>query len=74
MSETVLDVRGLACPMPILKTKQALAGVASGALLRIRATDRGTPKDFAEFCRKTGHELLESAETDGEFTFLIRRR
>lgn len=69
-----LDARKLACPLPILRAKKALSQMASGQIIRIAATDRGAPKDFEEFCRQTGNELLSSVEQGGEYIFLIRRR
>lgn len=69
-----LDVRQLACPMPILRAKKALDTLSSGQVLKVVATDKGAPRDFAEFCGKTGNELLSSTEEGGEFVFLIRRR
>ncbi len=69
-----LDARQLACPLPILRCKKSLSQMSSGQVLRIVATDRGAPKDFEEFCRQTGNELLSSTEESGEFVFLIRRR
>lgn len=69
-----LDARGLSCPLPILRAKKSLSGMDSGQVLRITATDKGAPNDFAEFCRKTGNELLSSTAQDGEFIFLISRR
>lgn len=72
--DTELDVRQLACPLPILRAKKSLAAMTSGQVLKVIATDRGSPNDFVDFCKKTGNELLSSAEAGGEFTFLIRRR
>lgn len=69
-----LDARQLACPLPILRAKKSLSQMESGQVLRITATDKGAPNDFAEFCRKTGNELISSTANDGEFLFLIRRR
>lgn len=69
-----LDARRLACPLPILRTKKSLSQMSSGQVLRIVATDKESPKDFEVFCRQTGNELLSSAEQDGEYVFLIRRR
>ncbi len=69
-----LDVRGLACPLPILRAKKSLATMTAGQVLKVVATDKGAPKDFVDFCGKTGNELLSSSEADGEFVFLIRRR
>jgi len=72
--DTELDVRQLACPLPILRAKKSLAGMTSGQVLKIVATDKGSPNDFIDFCKKTGNELLSSTEEGGEFIFLIRRR
>lgn len=69
-----LDVRQLACPLPILRAKKSLSVMSSGQVLKVVATDKGSPKDFVDFCSKTGNELLSSTSADGEFVFLIRRR
>jgi tRNA 2-thiouridine synthesizing protein A len=69
-----LDVRQLACPLPILRAKKSLASMSSGQVLKVVATDRGSPKDFADFCRQTNNELLASDVNGDEFVFLIRRR
>ena len=62
--EVVLDLPGLECPMPVLKAKKALSGMAPGALLEVRSTDPHSHPDLAEFCRQTGHVLL-SQTTSG---------
>jgi len=69
-----LDVRSLSCPLPILKTKKSLAGMASGQLLKIVATDKGSVKDMLAFANQTGNELLSSSEENGEFIFLIKKK
>jgi len=69
-----LDARQLACPLPILRAKKSLSQLTSGQVLKVVATDRGSLKDFAEFCRQTGNVLLSSTVRDAEFVFLIRRR
>ena len=69
-----LDVRGLHCPLPILRAKKALNGMKSGAVLRVVATDPGSQKDFQAFARQTGHELLSSTQEDQEFCFLLKRK
>jgi tRNA 2-thiouridine synthesizing protein A len=69
-----LDVRKLACPLPILRAKKSLSAMASGQVLKVVATDKGSPKDFIDFCGKTGNDLLLSEESGDEFIFLIRRR
>ncbi|HRC61089.1 MAG TPA: sulfurtransferase TusA family protein, partial [Candidatus Propionivibrio aalborgensis] len=53
-----LDVKGLNCPLPILRTKKALAEMESGQVLRVQATDPGSVKDFAAFAKQTGNELV----------------
>lgn len=74
MTETLLDTKGLNCPLPILKAKRTLNGLPAGALLRIVATDPVTRRDFPAFCRQTGHELVESGEPEaGVYGFLIRK-
>lgn len=69
----ILDVTGLACPLPILRTKKALKNVAQGGLLKVVATDPGAVKDMDVFCRQTGNELVEWADEGGTYTFVIKR-
>jgi len=69
-----IDTRGLNCPLPILRTKKALAGVQSGQVLKVVATDPGSVKDFQTFAKQTGHQLLSHAVANGEFTFLMRKK
>ncbi|MBL8499396.1 MAG: sulfurtransferase TusA family protein [Nitrosomonas sp.] len=69
-----LDARGLNCPLPILRTKQSLAGMVSGQILRIVATDPGSVIDFQVFAEQTGNELLSLSEIDKEFIFLLKKR
>jgi tRNA 2-thiouridine synthesizing protein A len=69
-----LDARGLNCPLPILRTKQSLAGMVSGEILKIVATDPGSVIDFQVFAEQTGNELLSLAEVEREFIFLLKKR
>ncbi len=69
-----LDARGLNCPLPILKTKKALAEMTSGQVLRVVATDPGSVRDFQAFARQTGNELVSHNEENKEFIFLMRRK
>jgi tRNA 2-thiouridine synthesizing protein A len=69
-----LDARGLNCPLPILRTKKALGDLQSGQVLRIVATDPGAVKDFAAFCKQTGHVLVSQEQTDKEFTFFMKKK
>jgi tRNA 2-thiouridine synthesizing protein A len=73
MSDTLLDTRGLKCPLPVLRARKAMQGIAPGAVLRVLATDPGTVRDFQAFCAATGHELVEHSQADGELAFRIRK-
>ena len=68
-----LDASGLNCPLPILRAKKTLAGMNSGQVLHIIATDPGSVKDFEAFAKQTGNPLLESREEGGKFHFLIKK-
>jgi tRNA 2-thiouridine synthesizing protein A len=73
MANQVLDVKGLNCPLPILRAKKALKDMPTGATLQVLATDPGAVKDFEAFCRATGNELLESKAEGKIYSFLIKR-
>src|SRR5271165_49195 len=74
MSETLLDVKGLSCPLPVLRANRTLRGLAPGDRLRVLATDRAAVADFQAYCRETGHALLAWIEEGGVLSFVIRRR
>ncbi len=74
MSETVIDVKGMSCPLPVLRANRALRGLAAGDRLRVLATDRAAVADFQAFCRETGHALLAWSEEGGVFSFVIRKK
>jgi tRNA 2-thiouridine synthesizing protein A len=74
MSETILDVQGLNCPLPVLKANKALRGLAPGARLTVLATDPASVKDFQAFSRETGHALVAFSEANGVYRFVLRRR
>ncbi|MEW5838345.1 MAG: sulfurtransferase TusA family protein [Pseudomonadota bacterium] len=69
-----LDARGLPCPLPLLRTKQALAGLAAGQVLRVLATDAAAPRDFAAYAEATGHRLLQVEQGDALFMLWIKKR
>lgn len=68
-----LDATGLNCPLPILRAKKSLAGMQSGQVLRVIATDPGSVKDFDAFAKQTGNELLDSSEDGGTYYFRLRK-
>lgn len=69
-----LDARGLNCPLPILKTKKALAEMATGEVLRVQATDPGSVRDFQAFSKQTGNHLVSQSEENAVFTFYMQRK
>jgi tRNA 2-thiouridine synthesizing protein A len=69
-----LDARGLSCPMPIVKTAQAIKPLPSGALLELLATDPGSVKDVAAWSRSTGNAIVEQTVDGGVFRFVLRRK
>ena len=70
----LIDARGLSCPMPIVRTAQAMKTLPSGSLVEVLATDAGSVKDFAAWCRSTGNQLLESSSDAAVYRFAIRRK
>jgi len=69
-----LDVRGLNCPLPILRAKKVLGDLTAGQVLKVMATDPGSVKDMQAFSNQTGHPLLASTEEDKAFVFFLRKR
>jgi tRNA 2-thiouridine synthesizing protein A len=67
------DASGLACPLPIVKTKKALNDMSSGQVLRVVATDPGSCADMAAFAEQTGHQLLEQSTQDSKFIFFLKK-
>jgi len=73
MSDTLLDARGLKCPLPVLRARKAMQALAPGAVLNILATDPGSVRDFQAFCETTGNTLVAQTEQDGEFSFRVQK-
>jgi tRNA 2-thiouridine synthesizing protein A len=69
-----VDARGLSCPLPLLKAKQALNRLAAGERLRVVATDAGSVRDFRVFCEQSGNRLIEASENGGVYTYLLQKR
>jgi len=68
-----LDLRGLLCPMPMVKVSQNIASVPVGGVLRAVATDAGSIPDITAWAKSTGQELLKAEKVDSEFVFLVKR-
>ena len=76
MSETVqtLDVKGAACPIPVVKTAKAMKAMNPGELLEILATDPGVEPDMRAWTKQTGNELVSIERLDGDvFRVLVRK-
>lgn len=73
MNTVFLDASGLKCPLPVLRARKAMKGVAPGDLLEVKATDPGAVADFKSFCETTGDELVDWQESDGVYLFRIRK-
>ena len=69
-----LDTSGLACPMPLLKAKQALNGMQSGEQLQVISTDQGSWRDFQVFTEQSGHRLLERQQDNGIYRYLLEKK
>jgi tRNA 2-thiouridine synthesizing protein A len=73
LADVTLDLRGLRCPLPVLRAKKALRALPPGRALEVLADDPLSPVDFEAFCEASGDALVESVASDGAFRFLIRR-
>jgi tRNA 2-thiouridine synthesizing protein A len=73
IAQTV-DARGLSCPMPIVKTAQAVKTIQSGESIELIATDAGSIKDVTAWCKATGNELVEQTSDGAVYRFVIRRK
>ncbi len=72
-ADATLDAVGLYCPLPIIKTAKALAGLQTGEVLEVIADDPGIQKDMPDWCQNTGNEFLGIEEEDGEYHAFIRK-
>jgi tRNA 2-thiouridine synthesizing protein A len=74
MADVQVDARGLNCPMPIVKTAQAVKGMTSGQTLEVLATDPGSTKDFAAWSKTTGNDMVEQTVDGGVYRFVLRKK
>jgi tRNA 2-thiouridine synthesizing protein A len=73
MPDKTMDLKGLACPLPILKAKKALSELPKGATLEVLATDPGSVADFTAFSEATGNPIVERSENAGIYRFVLKR-
>ena len=71
--EKTLDCTGLACPLPIVKTNQAMKELQAGDRLRLISTDRGSANDVPSWANRTGNTIVSTQEDGGEFVFIIEK-
>lgn len=72
-TDLVVDTKGMACPMPIVKAKKALGTLASGQVMEILSTDKGSVNDFQAWVKQTNHELLSHEEENGIYKFYVKK-
>lgn len=72
-ADKILDCTGLLCPIPVVKTSQAIKEIEVGQILHMIATDPGSPPDMDAWARQTGHEMVDKAEEDGKYLFWFKR-
>ena len=70
----LLDLKGLKCPLPVLRAKKALKSMAPGAVLEVLATDPGSVKDFHAFCETTGDSMVSWSEANGVYRYTLRKK
>ena len=69
----MLDAKGLACPMPVVRARKVMKEMATGEILEIQATDKGSVADLASWSKSGGHDLIEQTEENGVFSFWIKK-
>ena len=72
-ADDTLDARGLVCPEPLMLTRNRVREMHSGEVLHIQATDPSTGRDFTNFCRFMGHEMLKDDQLGDVYHFWIRK-
>jgi tRNA 2-thiouridine synthesizing protein A len=72
-ANSVLDAKGLSCPMPLLRTKKEIGKLASGEILQVDGTDPGSRNDIPGWCERAGHDYLGEKEESGYFSFFIKK-
>ena len=68
-----VDASGLACPMPIVRTSQAIDELSPGDVLEVISTDRGSLTDIPSWADTLGHTLVDSRQENGRFVYLIKK-
>ncbi len=69
-----LNLKGMSCPLPTIKTAKAMKELTSGELLEVFATDPGSVPDFKAWSRATGNSLVETSQEAGVFHFIVKKK
>lgn len=69
----VLDAKGLACPMPVVRARKTMKEMETGEILQVNATDKGSVADLTAWAKSSGHEMVDQKEDAGVFTFYIKK-
>jgi tRNA 2-thiouridine synthesizing protein A len=72
-TDLIVDTKGMACPMPIVKAKRALDSLQPGQIMEVLSTDKGSVNDFQAWVKQTKHELVKHEENNGNYTFFVRK-
>lgn len=73
MADIIVDTKGLACPMPIVKAKKALDSLESGQIMEVLSTDKGSLNDFTAWVKQTKNEMIFHEEENGVYKFLVKK-
>lgn len=73
-ADVVIDTKGMACPMPIVKAKKALDNLETGQVMEVQSTDKGSVNDFQAWVKQTNHELIKHEEDNGIFKFYVKKK
>ena len=71
--DKIVDLKGLSCPMPVVKAKKAIDGLKAGEVVLLEITDPGSKSDIPAMVKRTGNELIDITEAAGVYNFLIRK-
>lgn len=72
-TDLMIDAKGLACPMPIVRAKKGMDTLTSGQILQLEATDKGSVSDFQAWASRSGHEMLKMEEDNGVYRFFVKK-
>ena len=74
MGRKIMDLKGMNCPLPVLRVNKKIKELTPGEELEAHVTDRAAPSDFHEFCDSTGHEFLSCLKVDGHWVITLRKK